>query len=134
MTDEELNLPPEFAESNKLSIPEVAIILKRIKKEFEDSARDRGIYKIESTRASALLDKSLDYATRFNKFSDCDVITKIRQTLENFDLSDTEIALLTNLCPNSTEEAKSLIPSLYRYENNRELRLIIEEINQLRNA
>ena len=97
--EEDLQLPPEFSDANKLSIPEVAIILKRIKKEFEDNARERGKFKLETTRASALLERSLDYATRFNKFSDCEVITRMRSILESYDLTDTEIALLTNLCP-----------------------------------
>lgn len=132
--EEDLQLPPEFSDANKLSIPEVAIILKRIKKEFEDNARERGKFKLETTRASALLERSLDYATRFNKFSDCEVITRMRSILESYDLTDTEIALLTNLCPGGAQEAKSLIPSLHRFENDRELAVIIDEVNTLKNS
>ena len=128
---EEASLGPEFQDANKLSIPEVAIILSKIQTDFV--ASQRGMFKNANTRASTLLGKSVDYAKTFNRFPNCDVIQKVRDALEMYDLSDFEVVQLSNLVPTSPDEAKSLIPSLIRIENEQTIADIVEELGRLRN-
>jgi hypothetical protein len=54
--------------------------------------------------------------------------------LESFELTDTEIALLTNLCPYTVDEAKGLIPTLYRFESHEEMRRIIEALHSYKST
>ena len=56
--------------------------------------------------------KTLNYAQRFAKFKNPENITAIRTALTTKKLHKFELAAIGNLCPETPEEAKSLIPSL----------------------
>ena len=128
--DSECSLPTEFQDANKLSIPEVAIILSKIQTDFD--ASQRGMFKNANTRASTLLGKSVEYAKTFNRFPNCDVIQKVRNALEEHDLTDFEVVQLSNLVPESPDEARSLIPSLIRIESEQTMSDIVEELKRLK--
>ena len=56
--------------------------------------------------------KTLNYTQRFAKFRNRETIASIRHLLMGKKLHKFELAALANLCPESPEEARSLIPSL----------------------
>ena len=56
--------------------------------------------------------KTLNYTQRFAKFRNRETIASIRSLLMSKKLHKFELAALANLCPESPEEARSLIPSL----------------------
>ena len=56
--------------------------------------------------------KTLNYTQRFAKFKNMENIASIRSLLTNKKIHKFELAALANLCPETPEEAKSLIPSL----------------------
>ena len=58
--------------------------------------------------------KTLNYTQRFAKFRNRDTIASIRSLLMGKKLHKFELAALANLCPESAEEARSLIPRCCR--------------------
>ena len=54
--------------------------------------------------------KTLNYTQRFAKFRNRETIASIRSLLMSKKLHKFELAALANLCPESPEEARSLIP------------------------
>ena len=56
--------------------------------------------------------KTLNYTQRFAKFKNMENIASVRQLLTNKKIHKFEMAQLANLCPETPEESKSLIPSL----------------------
>ena len=54
--------------------------------------------------------KTLKYTQRFAKFRNRETIASIRSLLMSKKLHKFELAALANLCPESPEEARSLIP------------------------
>eukprot|EP01137_Pigoraptor_chileana_P027005 Opistho-2@9055 len=74
--------------------------------------------------------KTLSYAQKFSSFQNGEAIMEIRKSLlEDKKLHEFEVASLANLCPETVEEAKSLIPSLMgRYENDDDLQELLDVI------
>lgn len=58
--------------------------------------------------------KTLNYCQRFSKFENRSTIKAIRQMLNAKKLHRFELAALANLCPETPEEAKALIPRLVK--------------------
>ena len=54
---------------------------------------------------------------RFAKFKNVENIASIRSLLTNKKIHKFEMAALANLCPETPEEAKSLIPRYAKYAN-----------------
>ncbi|MPC96344.1 DNA-directed RNA polymerase II subunit RPB4 [Portunus trituberculatus] len=54
--------------------------------------------------------KTLNYCERFSKFKFRTTIKAIRELLNQKKLHKFELAALANLCPETPEEAKALIP------------------------
>ena len=76
--------------------------------------------------------KTLNYTSRFAKFKNTENIAAIRQMLDNKRIHKFEMAALANLCPESAEEAKSLIPSLEGRFDDEELGTLLEDIQTKR--
>ena len=76
--------------------------------------------------------KTLNYTQRFAKFKNMENIASIRQLLTNKKLHKFELAQLANLCPESPEEAKSLIPSLEGRFDDTEHASLLEDISTKR--
>ena len=87
-----------------LSSLQVHILLEHRKQQNESAE--------EEMEFSEVFMKTLNYTQRFAKFKNMENIASIRQLLTNKKLHKFELAQLANLCPESPEEAKSLIPSL----------------------
>lgn len=121
MEDIVSKLGSEFANANYLSIPEVALLLQTLKQQGEAGGPHSNF------------EKFLTYCKRFNRFPNSEVAVQVRKLLEDHEFPDLEIALLSNLCPNNAEEARSLIPSLQRIENDDELNNVLDELARLKN-
>ena len=86
----------------------------------------------EEMEFSEVFMKTLNYTQRFAKFKNMENIASIRQLLTNKKLHKFELAQLANLCPESPEEAKSLIPSLEGRFDDAELASLLEDITTKR--
>jgi DNA-directed RNA polymerase II subunit RPB4 len=117
-------LGPEFASANALSIPEVVIVLQY----FKDQGKAAG--------QNSIFEKIYNYSKRFNKFPDGQIAGEVRTLLVESGFTQTEITLLINLCPETVQEAKALIPELMRFKEDEEpfLGHILEEIARLKNS
>merc|ERR1712066_1224242 len=102
----DLNFPKEFNDNDTktLLISEVHILLEHRKQQNENAE--------EEQEFSEVFMKTLNYTQRFAKFKNMENIAGVRQLLTNKKIHKFEMAQLANLCPETPEEAKSLIPSL----------------------
>jgi len=102
----ELQFPKEFEsqETKTLLISEVHILLEHRRQQNENAE--------EEQEFSEVFMKTLNYTQRFAKFKNMENIASVRQLLTNKKIHKFEMAQLANLCPETPEEAKSLIPSL----------------------
>jgi DNA-directed RNA polymerase subunit F len=76
--------------------------------------------------------RTLNYAQRFAKFKNMENIAAVRQLLTTKKLHKFELAALGNLCPETPEEAKSLIPSLEGRFDDEDLSAILDDIQTKR--
>jgi len=122
----ELVFPKEFedAETKTLLISEVHILLDH-RKQANESAE-------EEQELSEVFMKTLNYTQRFAKFKNMENIASIRQLLGQKKIHKFELAALANLCPESPEEAKSLVPSLEGRFDDEELAAILDDIQTKR--
>ena len=98
----------EFLKAKCLMNCEVAIILEH-KYEQLQHASDGGD---PSTQVSQVFEKSLGYVKRFSRYKNPDAVRQVRETLSRYGLHEFELCTLGNLCPDTADEAKALIPSL----------------------
>ncbi|CAH1368552.1 hypothetical protein NQ317_003032 [Molorchus minor] len=76
--------------------------------------------------------KTLTYTDRFRKFKNKETISAVRNLLMQKKLHKFELAAIANLCPETTEEAKSLIPSLEGRFEDEELQAVLDDIQTKR--
>ncbi|XP_074030179.1 DNA-directed RNA polymerase II subunit Rpb4 isoform X2 [Leptinotarsa decemlineata] len=121
----DLQFPKEFENAETLLISEVHMLLEH-RKDQNESAEDEQEF-------SEVFMKTLTYTDRFRKFKNKETISAVRNLLmQTKKLHKFELAAIANLCPESTEEAKSLIPSLEgRFEDD-ELKAVLEDIQTKR--
>ena len=100
----ELSFPKEFENAETLLISEVHMLLEHRKQQNEQAEDEQEL--------SEVFMKTLNYTQRFAKFRNRETIASIRSLLMGKKLHKFELAALANLCPESPEEARSLIPSL----------------------
>jgi len=114
-----LKLGPEFNNAGCLLISEVRILLKE--REGKKMPIDTPVF-----------NKTVEYVNLFSKFATEDAIGIVRSTLRRqSNLTQFETAQLGNLCPSTAEEAKSIIPSLAKYEDDI-LQPLLDELQSLR--
>lgn len=114
----------EFENAETLLISEVHMLLDHRKLQNESAEDEQEL--------SEVFMKTLNYTQRFSKFKNRETIAAIRSLLMQKKLHKFELAALANLCPESPEEAKSLIPSLEGRFEDEELRQILEDIQTKR--
>ncbi|XP_014481514.1 DNA-directed RNA polymerase II subunit Rpb4 isoform X2 [Harpegnathos saltator] len=127
MTEEDaadLQFPKEFENAETLLISEVYMLLEHRKAQNESAE--------EEQEFSEVFMKSLTYTNRFGKLKNKETITAVRNLLAQKKLHKFELASLANLCPETPEEAKALIPSLEGRLEDEELRTILEDIQTKR--
>ncbi|KAA1469015.1 hypothetical protein DENSPDRAFT_834534 [Dentipellis sp. KUC8613] len=112
-----LKLGPEFNNAGCLLISEVKYLLENRDKDAPDTA---------------VYNKTLDYVKNFAKFNTTDSASAVRETLRREPaLTQFETAQIANLCPADAEEAKSIIPSLVKIDDDR-LQTLLDEIQTMR--
>ncbi|XP_025986974.1 DNA-directed RNA polymerase II subunit Rpb4 isoform X3 [Solenopsis invicta] len=127
MTEEDaadLQFPKEFENAETLLISEVYMLLEHRKAQNESAE--------EEQEFSEVFMKSLTYTNRFGKLKNKETISAVRSLLMQKKLHKFEIASLANLCPETPEEAKALIPSLEGRLEDEELRTILDDIQTKR--
>jgi DNA-directed RNA polymerase subunit F len=122
----ELIFPKEFNDSTEtLLISEVHQLLEHRKKNNEKDDEEQEL--------SEVFKKTHAYCERFSKYRNRETIKYVRNLLaQKKNLTKFELAQLANLCPETPEEAKALIPSLEGRFQDDELRLILEDIQTQR--
>lgn len=120
----ELQFPKEFESSETLLISEVDMLLEHRKQQNESAE--------EEIELSEVFMKTLSYCQRFSRYKNRETISAVRSLLMQKKLHKFELASLANLCPETPEEAKALIPSLEGRFQDDELRQILEDIQTQR--
>jgi DNA-directed RNA polymerase II subunit RPB4 len=59
-----------------------------------------------------VFEKSLHYVKRFSLYTNLDAMLQVHETLGRYDLAEFELCTLGNLCPDTSCEATTLVPSL----------------------
>ncbi|KAF7356268.1 hypothetical protein MVEN_00958300 [Mycena venus] len=112
-----LKLGAEFNNAGCLLISEVKYLLENRDKD----APDTKVY-----------NKTLEYVKTFTKFNTTDSASAVRDTLRREPaLTQFETAQIANLCPATADEAKSVIPSLVKIDDDR-LEALLRDIQTMR--
>lgn len=120
----DLQFPKEFENAETLLISEVHMLLEHRHQQNENAEEEQEL--------SEVFLKTHTYTNRFRKFKNKETIASVRSMLAQKKLHKFELASLANLCPETPEEAKALIPSLVgRFEDD-ELRQMLDDIQTKR--
>lgn len=120
----ELQFPKEFESAETLLISEVTMLLEHRKQQNENAEEEQEL--------SEVFMKTLNYCQRFSRYKNRETIAAVRSLLTQKKLHKYELAQLANLCPETPEEAKALIPSLEGRFQDEELRHILDDIQTQR--
>ncbi|XP_054272325.1 DNA-directed RNA polymerase II subunit Rpb4 [Macrosteles quadrilineatus] len=120
----DLQFPKEFENAETLLISEVHMLLEHRKAQNESAE--------EEQEFSDVFMKTLTYTDRFRKFKNKEIIASVRNLLTQKKLHKFELASIANLCPETPEEGKALIPSLEGRFEDEELRQILDDIQTKR--
>ncbi|PPQ63802.1 hypothetical protein CVT24_009797 [Panaeolus cyanescens] len=113
----QLKLGAEFSNAGCLLISEVKYLLENRDKDAPDTA---------------VYNKTLEYVKTFAKYNTTDTASAVRETLRREPaLTQFETAQIANLCPADAEEAKSIIPSLVKIDDDK-LQSLLDEIQTVR--
>ncbi|XP_046851390.1 DNA-directed RNA polymerase II subunit RPB4-like [Xenia sp. Carnegie-2017] len=116
----ELQFTKEFEDAETLLNSEVFMLLEHRKKQSEETDDEQEL--------SEVFMKTLQYTEKFSRYKNRETIASVRSLLGKKKLHRFELACLANLCPESAEEAKSLIPSLEgRFEDD-DLQQLLDDI------
>ncbi|XP_003739752.1 DNA-directed RNA polymerase II subunit RPB4 [Galendromus occidentalis] len=116
----ELSFPKDFENAETLLISEVHMLLEHRSKQNESAEEEQEL--------SEFFTKTHGYCTRFSKFKNRETIGEVRNLLQQKKLHKFELAQLANLCPETPEEAKALIPSLEGRFEDEDLREVLDDI------
>jgi DNA-directed RNA polymerase II subunit RPB4 len=115
-----LKLGPDFNDAQCLLIAEVHFLLDTSKQAHENDETERPLHEV--------FVKSYNYATTFDCYKSKIALREARKAMEQRNLEEFEIASLGNLCPESAEEAKALIPTLHNKLTDEELELLLSDL------
>ncbi|GMT13068.1 hypothetical protein PFISCL1PPCAC_4365, partial [Pristionchus fissidentatus] len=118
----ELKFPKEFESSacDALLTSEVFLLLEHRRAQSEQ--------KEEIEDLSEVFVKTLNYARRLSRFKNRETIRAVRAIFAQKSFHKFEVAQIANLCPETSEEAKALIPSLDPKEDD-ELEEILKDLH-----
>ncbi|GAB1301523.1 DNA-directed RNA polymerase II subunit RPB4 [Apodemus speciosus] len=123
----QLIFPKEFETAETLLNSEVHMLLEH-RKQQNESAEDE-------QELSEVFMKTLNYTARFSRFKNRETIASVRSCAHRVGtkkLHKFELACLANLCPETAEESKALIPSLEGRFEDEELQQILDDIQTKR--
>lgn len=98
----ELQFPKEFESAETLLNSEVYMLLEHRKTQNEGAEEEQEL--------SEVFMKTLNYTQKFSRYKNRETIAQVRSLLGKKKLHKFELACLANLCPDTAEEAKALIP------------------------
>jgi len=118
----ELKLGRDFQEAQCLLNSEVAILLETSQQELgeENEGKD--------AEMSSVFLKTMNYVKRFSRYKNKAAVKEVRSILTKKNLEEFEIASLSNLLPETEEEAKSLIPTLSFKFDDEELESVLTDL------
>ena len=120
-----LKFSKEFETAETLLISEVHMLMENRKIQNETSEEDKELPKVFL--------KTLEYCERFSRFKNKETIIAVRNMLvQKANFHKYEIASLANLCPENSEEAKALIPSLEDKIDNDDLQKVLDDLQTKR--
>ncbi|CAJ0563163.1 unnamed protein product, partial [Mesorhabditis spiculigera] len=90
--------------------------------------RQQNDQKDEIEDMSEVFVKTMKYASRFSRYKNRETIRAVRNIFGARELHKFEVAQLGNLCPDSAEEAKALIPSLENKVEDDDLEGVLKEL------
>ncbi|KAG9122621.1 RNA polymerase B [Ceratobasidium sp. 392] len=112
-----LKLGSEFNNAGCLLISEVKYLLEHREKDSPDTT---------------VYNKTLEYVKTFTKFNTNESSSAVRETLRREpNLTQFETAQIANLCPADVDEARNIIPSLVKIDEDR-LQTLLDEVQALR--
>ncbi|CAG9538561.1 unnamed protein product [Cercopithifilaria johnstoni] len=123
-TDEdatELKFPKEFKQADTLLTSEVYLLLEQRRQQSEQ--------KEEIDAMNNVFIKTLDYTRRIARFKNRETIRAVRTLLATKPLHKFEVAQIANLCPETSKEAKALIPSLKDKMEDDELDEVLKDLH-----
>lgn len=104
----ELKLGQEFEGAQCLMNAEVAQILEaKLEHLKKENPNDDPLSQVTSVFA-----KSLEYVQRFKQYSNQEAVNEVRKVLKEAKLHEFEVCVIGNLCPETAEEMKAVVPSL----------------------
>ncbi|KAI5061225.1 hypothetical protein GOP47_0023730 [Adiantum capillus-veneris] len=101
----ELKLGADFEKAKCLMNSEVAVILERKYEQLQQLPDP-------ANQVSQVFEKSLQYVKRFSRYQNPNAVKQVREVLSRNQLAEFEVCVIGNLCPDTLEEAKALVPSL----------------------
>lgn len=125
----ELNVQPELPKNAKCIMDcEAADILQGIQEQMVFLSRDPSI------KLPVSFDKGLQYAKSGARYSNPKTVRQVLQGLKKLGVSDGEICVIANTCPETVDEVFALVPSLKakRSKLNDPLKDILSELVKLR--
>eukprot|EP00126_Sphaerothecum_destruens_P004982 Sdes_comp18487_c0_seq2m8485 len=129
----ELNFGEEFKNAKCLLVSEVQLFLEHRKEMFEKSLETSDGGSESELALSHVFNQMLNYTQLIGKYKNKDTLDELRNLLSRKNFHEYEVAVLGNLCPETSEEAKALIPSLeVRFEDD-ELQTVLDDMKNLRN-
>merc|ERR1711865_1305684 len=119
----------KFTNCDCLSNSEVAQVLSR-------KLKGSGDAKDDNDPARDMQVKFKEYLERFAHFETTESLAQVRELVqakkEEFNLTNFEVTQLSNLCPSTSEEARSLIKSLQTKIQDEHLQSILDEMSAFR--
>ncbi|XP_033097722.1 DNA-directed RNA polymerase II subunit RPB4-like [Anneissia japonica] len=120
----ELKFPKEFEQAETLLISEVRMLLEHRKTQNENQEEEQEL--------SEVFMKTLQYTERFSRFKNRETIADVRSLMKQKQLHKFEVASLANLCPDTADEARALVPSLEGRFDDEDLQEMMENIQTKR--
>ncbi|KAJ6803740.1 DNA-directed RNA polymerase II subunit 4 [Iris pallida] len=102
----ELKIGEEFLKAKCLMNGEVARILDRKLEHLQQMSDD------PTNQISQVFEKSHQYVKRFSRVRNADAVTQVREILSRYKLTEFELCVIGNLCPETVEEAIAMVPSI----------------------
>ncbi|KAH0861230.1 hypothetical protein HID58_089491 [Brassica napus] len=96
----------EFLKAKCLMNCEVSLILEHKYEQLQLVSED------PMNQVSQVFEKSLQYVKRFSRYKNPDAVRQVREILSRHQLTEFELCVLGNLCPETAEEAVAMVPSL----------------------
>lgn len=103
----ELKIDPEFLKDSQCVMDcEAADILQGIQEQMVFLSRDPTI------KLPVSFDRGLQYAKAGARYSDPKAVRQVLEVLKNHGVSDVEICIIANICPETIDEVFAVVPSL----------------------